>query len=145
MRAPSVFTKCLRKIAYSSFESATKNLKHGIKTGHYTDNYHVYPCPLCLRFHIGRKPPHLQRKLSAPVRVYEQRAPLPETLDGKPVAFIKDGFAYITTWSTSRNQGNIDKSYYKLINKGWQFMDVEYKGETIRVLRKPLEASTVVE
>lgn len=47
---------CLRKRKFKKQEWADDWLDKGIETNHYTSDYHVYNCPYCFSFHIGRKP-----------------------------------------------------------------------------------------
>jgi hypothetical protein len=47
---------CGRKTAYKRPEWAEARLEHEIKCKHYDERYHVYACPYCTSWHIGRRP-----------------------------------------------------------------------------------------
>jgi hypothetical protein len=49
------YWQCSRKICYSDWVKADKDLTKGLRDKHYTQNYHVYRCPFCQNFHIGRR------------------------------------------------------------------------------------------
>lgn len=51
---------CLRKRKFKKREWAEDWLADGIKTKHYTNDYHVYSCPYCFSYHIGRRPKQMR-------------------------------------------------------------------------------------
>ena len=51
---------CSRKRKFKKEEWADNWLADGIASGHYTQDYHVYVCPFCFSYHIGRKPKNEQ-------------------------------------------------------------------------------------
>lgn len=60
---------CDRKKVYKRYEWAEESLTQGINCGHYSSNYHIYECPFCFSYHIGRKPRNVD--LSEQVRLEE--------------------------------------------------------------------------
>jgi len=45
---------CGDKKKYARLEWAEEALAGGKKSGHYSWNYHVYECPFCYKYHIGK-------------------------------------------------------------------------------------------
>ena len=58
-----IWVECSRKQKFKREEWAEERLASGIECGHYTENYHVYPCRFCTSYHIGRKPLEVLREV----------------------------------------------------------------------------------